>query len=173
MIIRMTGRNTVVNDDFKELTEKKLSKLDRFFDKEVVANVTVINQSSRETVEVTIESAGLFFRSEKTTQDRRDSLDAVVDTLFRQIVKNRSKLRSRMRGTAFEPEVETEFAVPEDGYEIVRNKRFEVKPMDIDEAILQMNLLGHNFYMFRNSETSEINVVYKRNDENYGIIEPQ
>ena len=173
MTINMTARNTTIREPFKKSLEKKLTKLNRFFDDEVVANVTVTNESGRETVEVTIKSNEMFFRSEKTTGDRLDSLDVVVDALFRQIVKNKSKLQKRLRKTAFEAGYDSDFIGSEDSYEIVRSKRFNVKPMDVDEAILQMNLIGHSFYMFRSSETSEICVVYRRKDGRYGILEPE
>lgn len=173
MTINMSARNTTIRDSFKNSLKKKLSKLDRFFDEEVVANVTVTHEGGRETVEVTIKNNDMFFRSEKTTSDRLDSLDLVVDALFRQIVKNKSKLQKRMRATAFDPGYEDEHIVADEAYEIVRSKRFSVKPMDVEEAILQMNLVGHNFYMFRNSDTSEICVVYKRNDGKYGVLEPE
>lgn len=173
VIINMTARNTTIRDSFKTSLEKKLSKLNRFFDDEAIAKVTVTHEGGRETVEVTIKSNDLYFRSEKTTDDRLDSLEAVVDALFRQIVKNKSKLHKRMRKTAFEPSDGNEFTGLEEGYKIVRSKRFNVKPMDVEEAILQMNLIGHNFYMFRNSESSEICVVYKRKDGHYGVLEPE
>lgn len=173
MTINMTARNTSIRDSFKNSLQKKLNKLNRFFDDEVVANVTVTHEGGRETVEVTIKSDDLFFRSEKTTGDRLDSLDMVVDALFRQIVKNKSKLQKRMRKTAFEADFDSDFIGSEDNYEIVRSKRFNVKPMDVEEAILQMNLIGHSFYMFRNSDSGEICVVYKRNDGNYGVLEPE
>lgn len=173
MTIHMTARNTSIRDNFKKSLEKKLSKLNRFFDDEVAANVTVTHEGGRETVEVTIKSNDLFFRSEKTTGDRLDSLDMVVDALFRQIVKNKSKLQKRMRGAAFEPGFDADYIGADESYEIVRSKRFNIKPMDVEEAVLQMNLIGHNFYMFRNSASGEINVVYRRNDGKYGVLEPE
>lgn len=173
MTINVTARSTTVRDSFKKSLEKKLSKLDRFFGDDVIANVTVTNEGSRETVEVTIKHGDLFFRSEKTTGDRLDSLDMVVDALFRQIVKNKDKLQKRMRKSAFDPGYDQDYIGSEENYEIVRSKRFNVKPMDIDEAILQMNLVGHNFYMFRSSEIGQICVVYKRKDGNYGVLEPE
>lgn len=173
MTIHMTARNTTIKDSFKKNVEKKLSKLNRFFDDEVMANVTVTHENGREKVEITIKSNELFFRSEKTTNDRLDSLDQVVDSLFRQIVKNKSKLQKRMRKTAFEADYDSDFVGSEDNYEIVRSKRFNVKPMDVDEAILQMNLIGHSFYMFRNVESGDICVVYRRKDGNYGLLEPE
>jgi len=173
MNIKMTARNTTIRDSFKKSLEKKLSKLDRFFDESATANVTVTHEGGRETVEVTIKSAGILFRAEKTTKDRLDSLDSVVDALFRQIVKNKNKLEKRLRKTAFEADYDQDFIGTEEEYQIVRSKRFNVKPMDVDEAILQMNLVGHSFYMFRSSENGEMCVVYKRNDGNYGVLEPE
>jgi len=174
MNIKLTARNTTVRDPFKESLNKKLSKLDRFFDDSATAAVTVIHESGRETVEVTIKSGGMFYRAEKTTSDRLDSLDAVVDALFRQIVRNKSKLEKRLRQTAFEPGYDDDFIGSQNtSYEVVKSKRFQVKPMDVEEAILQMNLIGHEFYMFRNVEGGEISVVYKRKDGDYGLLEPE
>jgi len=173
MTINLTARNTTVRDIFKTSLDKKLSKLDRFFDDAAVATVTVVHENGRETVEVTIKADNMHFRAEKTTTDRLDSLDAVVDALFRQIVKNKNKLEKRLRKAAFEPGYERDFIGSHNTYEVVRSKRFHIKPMDVEEAILHMNLVGHSFYMFRNSESGEFCVVYKRNDGNYGLIEPE
>lgn len=173
MNIKMTARNTTLRDPFKKSLEKKLSKLDRFFDDEALANVTVTNEGGRETVEITIKAHNMFFRSEKTTADRLDSLDAVVDALFRQIVKNKTKLEKRLKTAAFEPGYEQDFVGSEDSYKIVKSKKFTVKPMDVEEAILQMNLVGHAFYMFLDSATNSICTVYKRKDGDYGLLEPE
>lgn len=160
-----------MRDSFHRSLEKKLSKLDRFFDDNAVANVTVTHEGERETVEVTIRANRMNFRAEKTTYDRLDSLDAVVDALFKQIVKNKTKLEKRLRGAAFEADYAQDYVgSTEDEYKVVRSKRFALKPMDVDEAILQMNMIGHTFFMFLNSETDEICVVYKRNDGNYGLL---
>ena len=171
MNITISGRKTIIRDSFKERVEKKLSKLDRFFDEDASAQVTVTNEHERGTVEVTVQSKGMFFRAEKTTGDRLDSLDLVVDALVKQIVKNKNKLGQKLRVSAFDPIYHDEPTEPEE-YHLVKTKRFPVKPMAVEEAILQMNLLEHEFYMFRNSEDGEINVVYKRKDGNYGLIEP-
>jgi len=96
-----------------------------------------------------------------------------VDALFRQIVKNKNKLEKRLRHTAFEPGYDDDFIGAQSSYEIVKSKRFQVKPMDVEEAILQMNLVGHEFYMFRNLDGGEVCVVYKRKDGNYGLLEPE
>jgi len=173
MTINITARSTTVRDPFRQSLDKKLSKLDRFFEDEATANVTVSNQNGRETVEVTIKAGGMVFRSEKTTGDRLDSLDVVVDALFRQIVKNKTKLEKRLRKTAFDPSYQDDFIGAEPSYEIAKTKKFPVRPMDVEEAILQMNLIGHSFYMFRNSDIDEICVVYKRKNGDYGVLEPE
>lgn len=175
MNITITARKTSVRDSFKERINRKLAKLDRFFDDDAKASVTVTNEGDRETVEVTIQSRGMFYRAEKTTSDRFDSLEVVVDSLFRQIVKNKSKLEKRLRDTAFDEaniEVGEELESEIGEYNIERVKRFVTRPMDINEAILQMNLLGHEFFVFLNAETNKINVVYKRLNGNYGVLEP-
>ena len=169
MNITISARNTSVRESFKERVEKKLSKFDRFFD-DAKAFVTVTNEGERETVEVTIKAEKLVFRAEKTTSDRIDSLESVCDLLFRQIVKNKSKLEHRLKSSAFNAEYDDAPYQPED-YQVVRTKRFPVKPMEVDEAILQMNMLGHDFFVYRNAANGEINVVYKRKGGAYGVIE--
>jgi ribosomal subunit interface protein len=172
MTIQMTARGTTARDSFRKNLEKKLTKLDRFFDEDTVANVTITNEGGRETVEITIYAGGIIFRAEKTTNDRLDSLDMVVDSLFRQIIKNKTRLEKRLRKTAFEPGYEADYVGGEEKeYKIVRSKQVALKPMDVEEAILQMNLLEHDFYLFENSETDEVAVVYRRKGGNYGIME--
>ncbi|MDD2956059.1 MAG: ribosome-associated translation inhibitor RaiA [Oscillospiraceae bacterium] len=172
MKFTIAARKTTVKDSFRERVEKKLSKLDRFFGEDAAATVVVTNERERETVEVTIQSQGMYFRAEKTTADRMDSLEAVVDSLFKQIVKNKSKLEQRLRDSAFSPDYHDELEA-EDGMHVVKTKTFPVKPMHEEEAILQMNLLGHAFYMFRNAESNEINVVYRRKNGDYGLLIPE
>ncbi|MBE6905622.1 ribosome hibernation-promoting factor, HPF/YfiA family [Marasmitruncus massiliensis] len=175
MNITITARKTSVRDSFKERIDRKLSKLDRFFDEGASATVTVTNEGDRDTVEVTIQSRGMYYRAEKTTSDRFDSLEAVVDNLFRQIVKNKNKLGKRLRDTAFAPanlEAGEEQEHQTGEYDIERVKRFVMRPMDVNEAILQMNLLEHEFFIFLNAETNETNVVYKRHNGTYGVLEP-
>lgn len=175
MNITITARKTSVRDPFKDRINKKLGKLDRFFDEGASAVVTVTNEGDRETVEVTIQSRGMFYRAEKTTEDRLDSLEAVVDSLIRQIVKNKDKLGKKLRDSAFDVgNVEAGEAAEEASreYEIVRTKRFVMRPMSVEEAILQMNLVGHEFFVFLNADSSETNVVYRRHNGTYGVLEP-
>lgn len=170
MNINILSKNTAVRDAFRERCEKKLTKLDKFFGDDAKAVVTVSNQNGKETVEVTISSGGMFFRAERTTADRMDSLEAVVDALTKQIIHNKTKLEKKFQSGRFQPSIDE--AVEAEDYGVVRTKRFHVNQMDVQEAILQMNMLGHSFFLFRNPETDEINVVYRRNDEQYGVLVP-
>lgn len=172
MNISITARKTTVKDSFKERVAKKLAKLDRFFGDEASAVVTLTNERERETVEVTIHSNGMIFRAEKTAADRTDALDAVVDVLFKQIVKNKSKLESRVRASGFENLAPEDRPEEDETYHLVKKKRFAVRAMEVDEAILQMNLLDHSFFLFENTESGELNIVYRRKGGDYGLIEP-
>ena len=176
MKIVLLARRTTIHDDFRERIEKKIDKLDRFFDEQAVANVTVTNTNNdRETVEITINYNGIIFRSEETSTDRAKSLEIVVDSLIRQIRKNKTKLQKRLKTNAFDmlPTEEPVESMEMDDYEIVKSKSFPLKPMDIEEAILQMNMLGHSFFVFRNGTSNEVNVIYTRKNGHYGLIEPE
>ena len=172
MDISIVARKTTVKDSFKEKVEKKLKKLDRFFGDEAKAVVTVTNEKDRETVEITITYHGMLFRSEKTTMDRTDSLDAVTDILFKQIVKNKSKLESRVKAQAFVNLDSESTAIEAESYELVKRKKFPVHAMEVEEAILQMNMLAHEFFLFKNADSGELNIVYRRRGGDYGLIEP-
>lgn len=176
MRINITARGTTVQDSFREILENKLERFERFFDGETTADVTVTTRGHRETVEITIHSGGRVFRSEQTTSDRQDSLDLCVDALFRQITRHKDKLTDHLNHEAidFARELSEEYIgedEDEEGYDVVRTKRFIMKPMLVEEAILQMNLIGHQFFMFLNGDTLEMSVVYRRDDGNYGLIE--
>jgi putative sigma-54 modulation protein len=172
MTIQIAAKGTAVREPFRKSLEKKLAKLDRFFGEDVTAAVMVVTEGGRETVEITIKQGGMHYRAEKTTADRLDSLDQVVDALFRQIVKHKKKLEKRFHKTAFAEHHSDDYVGAEPEYNIIRTKRFAMKPMDVEEAILQMDMIHHDFYVFRNSDTEEINVVYKRSGGSYGVIEP-
>ena len=174
MKMTITGRKVTLRPSFTERTEKKLSKLDKFFEDSVTADVTVsMENANKQRVEITIRTGGLVFRAEEACEDANEAVDRLVDVLLRQIRKNKTRLEKRLRAEAFSDshwdapvEEETEFHV-------VRSKSFPVKPLDVEEAILQMNMVGHEFFMFRNVDTGEINVVYRRKDGNYGLLEPE
>ena len=176
MTVNYIGKKTVIRDSFKEYAEKRLKKLGKFFDDDPVVNINVTNHNEDETVEVTIQSHGMFFRAERTSDDRQASLDLVLDVLQKQIVRNKERLEKRMKATmdftAFGPvEVLAEEQVLP-AAELVKTKKFHVDTMDVEEAILQMDMLGHTFFLFRDPDSGEINVVYRRNDGNYGLLQP-
>ncbi|MCI9273133.1 MAG: ribosome-associated translation inhibitor RaiA [Clostridiales bacterium] len=177
MKITITSRKVNLRDNFKERVEKKLSKFNRIFDEDTQANVTVTLEKNRQTVEITIRQNGIVYRAEQTAEEMNDALDAVIDALGRQIRKNKCRLEKRVRSSAIDDFLAQEDMVPqeeeESEYQIVRSKRFPVKPLDVEEAILQMNMVGHQFYMYRNAETGDINVVYRRKDGTYGLLEPE
>ena len=161
--------------------EKKVGKLDRFFKEDATAAITFSVEKERlNKVEITIRASGTIFRVSESTSDMHASIDAAVTTLERQIRKNKTRLEKRLRQGAFERVVDAEVSSivpeePEDGeYEIVRRKTFPIKPMTRDEAILQMNLLGHNFFAFRDQDAGDVfAVVYRRYDGDYGLIEDE
>lgn len=177
MTIQITTRKSTLTDSFKERINKKLRKLDRFFPEEATANVVVSTEKERETVEITIKYRNMIFRSQKTASEMIDALEAVVDSLVKQIVKNKTKLSKRLRDNAFDANLyrdeEGDAPQPEEDFRIVKNKRFSIKPMDVQEAILQMNMLQHAFFMFRDSATGQVSVVYRRSGGDYGLIEPE
>ena len=171
MKITMTGRKVTLRPTFVERTETKLSKLDKFFDTDAAADVTVTAERDLHRVEVTIRCSGMVFRAEEAAEDMNEAVDRLVDILLRQIRKNKTRLEKRLRSGAFVDSIEPE-AEESETYRIVRSKSFPVKPLDVEEAILQMNLTGHQFYMFRNMDSGEINVVYRRHNGDYGLLEP-
>jgi putative sigma-54 modulation protein len=178
MKVTITGRKVNLRDNFKELATKKLSRFDRIFDEDADAHVVVTVEHNRQTVEITIRQRGMIYRAEATEFEMNDALDRVISALGRQIRKNKTKLEKKIHSGAIDQYIEENTYTtdapeePKDEFEVVKSKRFFVSPLSVEEAILQMNLLGHQFFMFRNAETEEINVVYKRKDGGYGLLEP-
>ena len=166
-----------LNDSIKEYAEKKISKLDKYFPEEADAFVTfAVEKKNRCVVELTIRSAnGTLFRAqtEDPDGDMRGAIDEAVSFIDRRIRKNKTRLAKNLRADALVSSVPAEFDVVEDNdFDVIRTKRFAVKPMSPEEAILQMNLLGHSFFVFRNTDDDNaICVVYTRNSGGYGIIE--
>lgn len=176
MNVTITGRKVNLRDNFKELAKKKLSRFDRIFDEDAKATVVVTVEKNRQTVEITIVSRGMIYRAESVDSEMNNALDQVISALGRQIRKNKSRLDKAIHTGALDEYVHDYLPNTEEDeseeYKIVRTKHFFVKPLSVEEAILQMNMLGHQFFMFRNGTTGEINVVYKRKDGNYGLLEP-
>ncbi|HZX21511.1 MAG TPA: ribosome-associated translation inhibitor RaiA [Clostridia bacterium] len=170
----VSGRNMDVTGALRDTIQSKLGKLDRFFHKELEAQVTLSVEKNRHIIEVTIPLNGSILRAEESTDDMYRSVDSVVDKLTRQLEKQKNKLENRINRyetIRFENIKDDEMGTAEE-FKIVRTKKFAMKPMNSEEAVLQMELLGHNFYVFADAETNDVNVVYKRKDGNYGLIEP-
>jgi putative sigma-54 modulation protein len=156
------------------MVNRKVKKLDRYFEPETEVSVVMSTQRSNHIVEITIPFDGVILRGEETTDDMYASLEHVVQKLEKQIHHHRTKLEKRLRGGAFRG------AAPEPGLQagansvrVIRTKRFAIKPLDVDEAALQMQLLGHDFFVFMNADSGEVNVLYRRKDGQFGLIEPQ
>lgn len=175
MIYTLVGRNVDITDALDEAVDKKLSRLDKYFHDDAEASVTMSVQKNSQIVEITIPlKGGSIVRVEESTDDMYTSLDKATDILERQIRRHKEKMKDKksMDTIRFE-NVETLKEENEEEKKIVKKKRFPIKPMSEEEAILQMELIGHAFFVFENSETGDANVVYKRKDGNYGLIEPQ
>lgn len=155
--------------------EKKVGKLDRYFKADAEAAIVFSVEKDRNQVEVTVRSGGTIYRVSESTSDMFASIDAAVSSIERQIRKNKAKLEKRLRENAFERTVDERSSFvpdePEEDFNIVRTKRFPIRPMSVEEAILQMNLVGHTFFAFRDAEADgTFAVVYRRNDGGYGLI---
>ena len=176
MKYNIIGRKVNLRDNFKERVYKKLGKFEKIFSEDAEATVTVTLEKNRQTVEVTIRDNGMTYRAESTALEMNDALDSVVDILGGQIRKNKTKLSKKLRAESIEQyfaEFKSDEETVEDEYNVVRTKTFTVKPLSVEEAILQMNMIGHEFFMFLNSNTNQICVVYKRKDNTYGLLEPE
>lgn len=180
MNYNIRGENIEVTPAIREHVEKKIAKLERYFtetpDANVHVNLKVYNDKTSK-VEVTIPMPQLVLRAEETHDDLYAAVDLITDKLERQIRKHKTRVNRKLRekGSTKEMFVTTNDTNNEDDHEleVVRTKRFDLKPMDSEEAILQMNMLGHSFYVFTSAETNRTNVVYRRKDGRYGLIEAQ
>ncbi|MGI6172979.1 MAG: ribosome hibernation-promoting factor, HPF/YfiA family [Christensenellales bacterium] len=172
MTYNITGRNMEITDSLRNRIEKKIAKLDRLLrDRQEVHVRLSQEKATRNTVEITIPMGGSILRVEETTDNMYASIDNAVDKIIRQIRRYRTRLEKRLRDNAFTPEEIAE-EVAEEPMKVVRTKRFALKPVSVEDAIRQMEMLGHTFFLFLNADTDIISVVYKRNDGNYGLIEP-
>lgn len=177
MKINFTGRNIELTEALKNVTEKKMDRLSKYFQNEIEGDVTFSSERNRKIIEVTINlPEGTLLRAEEASDDMYVSIDKAVDILERQMRKHKTRLQNRYRNSdetiRFE-NVEPLEETKDEGPKIVKNKRFLLKPMTEEEAVLQMDLLGHNFFVFMSGDTGDVNVVYKRKDGNYGLIEPE
>lgn len=170
----ITGRNIEVTPSLKSAVEEKIGKLERYFSPDTETIVTLSVQKDKQKIEVTIPVKGNIIRAEQSSSDMYVSIDLVEEIIERQIKKYRRKLIDKKQNAqAFSEFFVNEEFETDDEINIVKTKRFGIKPMDPEEACVQMELLGHNFYVFLNAETDEVNVVYKRKGNTYGLIEPE
>lgn len=174
MKITYVARKVNLRDNFKERVERKLQKLEKIFSDTADATVVVTLEKNRQTVEITIKDNAMVYRAESTMSEMNDALDKVVDMLQRQLRKHKTRLSKRLRASSLD-ELVLASADEEDIEEditLVRKKQVLLNPISTTEAILQMEMTGHKFYMFLNADTDEINVVYARDDGAYGLLEP-
>ena len=171
MKVTITAKKLNISQAFTDYAEQKLdAKLDRFFPEEAEAKITLSERRDQIVLELTVSYSGIIYRAEETARDKNDALDVTVDRIIRQIRKHKTKVEKNLRENAFAglaPEPE------ETDYEVIRYKNFHMKPMSVEEAILQMNLLGHSFFMFKNAQSGIVNVVYKRDEGNYAVLVPE
>lgn len=164
-------RKVELGNEKKEMLIKKVDKLGKFFDDEAVADIVIGEQKDKMIVEVTVRTTDMIYRAEERNEVVYDAADNVVEAITRQIRKNKTRLMKKLReGVSREidilPDLEEDAEI-----KIVKTKTHHVKPMSAEEAVLQMNLLGHNFFVFRNAQTNTTDIVYRRKDGNYGLIE--
>lgn len=176
MKFTIIGRKIEVTDKMRDYVERKLTKLDKFFREEPDARIVLGTIKDNEYIEATIYASGMIYRAEASDKEVLAAVDKIVDVIERQIRKNKTRLEKKIKRDAALDTMLISGASYTEGeetseFEIVKTKRFTVKPMSAEEAVLQMNLLGHNFFVFKNVDTDEMNVVYKRKDGKYAIIE--
>lgn len=174
MLVTVSGKNVEVTNALREYAEKKVAKIGKFFEKSPVeSKVTFSTERNKHIVDITVQVNGILLRGEEGTGDMYASIDGAIEKIERQVHKFKTrinrKLREENKVVLPSPPQAEEAAAPV----IKRTKRFAIKPMSVEEAVMQMDLLGHDFYVFSNSDTEEVNVVYRRKDGNYGLIEPE
>ena len=171
----ISGKNIVVTDGLRDAVYDKLGRLEKFFSEDTKTQVTFSVEKERQKIEVTIPMKGHIIRAEQVSDDMYVSIEMVVETIERQVVRYKKKIIDQNQDAAYFQNafIEDEDDYDDDEIQIIRSKRFAVKPMYPEDACVQMELLGHNFYVFRNAETDEVNVVYKRKGNTYGLIEPE
>lgn len=176
MKLHYVGKNIEVTDSLREVAEKKYSRLGKYFQQDLEGTVTFVVEKNHRIAEVTIFLPGTILRSEQSSDDMYTSIDRTVDALESQIRKYKARLQKRFGHEdtiRFENIEQPDEVPPHEEKRIVKVKRFDLKPMDAGEAGMQMELLGHNFFVFKDGETDGISVIYKRNDGNYGLIEAE
>ena len=174
MNLVISGKNLDITEGLRSAVEEKIGKLERYFTDSTEVHVTLSTEKNRQKIEITIPMKGSIMRAEEVSSDMYVSIDLVEEVIERQLRKYKNKLIDKEQNAVhLNQEFIDEDAYEEEEIQIIRSKKFAMKPMDPEEACVQMELLGHNFFVFRNSETEEVNVVYKRKGNTYGLIEPE
>ena len=175
MRIKITGRNIELTEGLKAAVEDKLNKLEKYFTPDTEVNVTLSVEKERQKVEVTIPMKGSYIRSEQVSSDMYVSIDLVEEVIERQLKKYRTKLVTKQQNAAavFKQDFLDEKSEDDEEIKIIRTKKFDMKPMYPEDACVEMELLGHDFFVFCNAETDEVNVVYRRKNGTFGLIEPE
>lgn len=174
MNLVISGKNLDITEGLRSAVEEKIGKLERYFTDSTEVHVTLSTEKNRQKIEITIPMKGSIIRAEEVSSDMYVSIDLVEEVIERQLRKYKNKLIDKEQNAVhLNQEFIEEDAYEEEEIQIIRSKKFAMKPMDPEEACVQMELLGHNFFVFRNSETEEVNVVYKRKGNTYGLIEPE
>lgn len=172
MKIIITSKNFTASDHLKDTIEKKLEKLGKYFSSDIVANVMITSQKGKQKLEATINAGGTIFRAEETADVAYDAIDRVVDKLSSQMSRFKTKLQKKHKDNkGFMFAEIPDFDHEQEEMAVVKKKRMEILPLTVEEAIMQMELLGHNFFVFLNMETDSVNVVYSRKNGDYGLIE--
>jgi len=170
----ISGKNIDVTEGLKTAVYEKIGKLERYFTPETEIHVTLSVEKERQKIEVTIPMKGNIVRAEQVSTDMYVSIDLVEEIIERQLRKYKNKLiEQKQAAINFNQAFMDDDSTEDDEIQIIRTKKFAMKPMDAEEACIQMDLLGHNFFVFRNAETDEVNVVYKRKGNTFGLIEPE
>ena len=174
MNLVISGKNLDITEGLRSAIEEKIGKLERYFTDTTEVHVTLSTEKNRQKIEITIPMKGSIIRAEEVSSDMYVSIDLVEEVIERQLRKYKNKLIDKEQNAAHLSQsfIEADDFEDED-IQIIRSKKFAMKPMDPEEACVQMELIGHNFFVFRNSETDEVNVVYKRKGNTYGLIEPE
>ncbi|EGO62308.1 ribosome hibernation-promoting factor, HPF/YfiA family [Acetonema longum] len=173
MAITVRGKNIDVTPALKDHVEKRIGKITKYFDNIGEIAVVLAVEKGRHIVEVTVPVNGILLRGEESTTDMYASIDLVIEKLEKQIGKYKTKLSRRLRDGMLKVDLIPDNSGGNDDFKVVKTKRFAIKPMDVEEAIMQMNLINHDFYVFMNADTEDVNVIYRRKDGHYGLIEPE
>ncbi len=173
MKLNIMAKKIQIGTSFSEYAEKKLAqKLDKFFEDEAEAKITLTEQKGQIKCELTVRAGSMIYRAEQTAVDKNDALDSAIEKIIRKIRRNKTKLGKRIKASALSPDAFTDSVEEQTEYRVIRTKGFRVQPMSVEEAILQMNMLGHSFFVFQHADNGTINIVYRRDDGDYALLEP-